>query len=229
MSFVPLATGGNQRKNSLLEVKMPKLEVKNFENKVVGEIELSESVFGAKVNRSLLFAAVKHYLDGLRQGTHSTRNRSQVSGGGKKPWRQKGTGRARVGSSRNPIWRHGGVAHGPTPRTYAFHLPKKMIQGALRSALTEKYTGKAITVVEDFSLQNHKTKELRKLLSQVELTKKLLIIESGENVNLNRASSNLASVKLVSNREVNVYDLLNHEQIVFSRAAIEKLQEALSV
>jgi large subunit ribosomal protein L4 len=212
-----------------LEVKMPKLEVKNFENKVVGEIELSESVFGAKVNRSLLFAAVKHYLDGLRQGTHSTRNRSQVSGGGKKPWRQKGTGRARVGSSRNPIWRHGGVAHGPTPRTYAFHLPKKMIHGALRSALTEKYTGKAITVVEDFSLQNHKTKELRKLLNQVELTKKLLIIESGENVNLNRASSNLASVKLVSNREVNVYDLLNHEQIVFSRAAIEKLQEALSV
>ena len=103
-----------------------------------------------------------------------------------------------------------------------------MIQGALRSALTEKYTGKAITVVEGFSLQNHKTKELRKLLNKVELTKKLLIIESGENVNLNRASSNLASVKLVSNREVNVYDLLNHEQIVFSRAAIEKLQEALS-
>jgi large subunit ribosomal protein L4 len=208
---------------------MPKLEVKNFENQVIGELELSASVFGAKVNKSLLFAAVKHYLDGLRQGTHSTRNRSQVSGGGKKPWRQKGTGRARVGSSRNPIWRHGGVAHGPTPRSYAFHLPKKMIQGALRSALTEKYNGNAITVVEDFSLQNHKTKELRKLLNRIELTQKLLIVEFGENVNLHRASGNLTSVKLVSNREVNVYDLLNHEQIVFSKAAIQKLQEALSV
>jgi large subunit ribosomal protein L4 len=208
---------------------MPKLEVKNLENQVIGELELSASVFGAKVNKSLLFAAVKHYLDGQRQGSHSTLNRSQVSGGGKKPWRQKGTGRARVGSSRNPIWRHGGVAHGPTPRSYAFHLPKKMIQGALRSALTEKYNGNAITVVEDFSLQNHKTKELRKLLNRIELTKRLLIVEFGENVNLHRASGNLTSVKLVSNREVNVYDLLNHEQIVFSKAAIQKLQEALSV
>jgi large subunit ribosomal protein L4 len=208
---------------------MPKLEVKNLENQVIGELELSPSVFGAKINKSLLFAAVKHYLDGQRQGTHSTLNRSQVSGGGKKPWRQKGTGRARVGSSRNPIWRHGGVAHGPTPRSYAFHLPKKMIQGALRSALTEKYNGNAITVVEDFSLQNHKTKELRKLLNRIELTKKLLIVEFGENVNLHRASGNLTSVKLVSNREVNVYDLLNHEQIVFSKTAIQKLQEALSV
>jgi large subunit ribosomal protein L4 len=208
---------------------MPKLEVKNLENQVIGELELSASVFGAKVNKSLLFAAVKHYLDGQRQGSHSTLNRSQVSGGGKKPWRQKGTGRARVGSSRNPIWRHGGVAHGPTPRSYAFHLPKKMIQGALRSALTEKYNGNAITVVEDFSLQNHKTKELRKLLNRIELTKRLLIVEFGENVNLHRASGNLTSVKLVSNREVNVYDLLNHEQIVFSKTAIQKLQEALSV
>jgi large subunit ribosomal protein L4 len=208
---------------------MPKLQVKNFSNQVVGEVELNESVFGAKVNKSLLFAAVKHYLDGLRQGTHSTRNRSRVRGGGKKPWRQKGTGRARVGSSRNPIWRHGGVAHGPTPRSYSFHLPKKMIQGALRSALTEKYNGNAITVIEDFSLQSHKTKELRKLLSQVELTKKLLIVESRENVNLNRASGNLSSVKLVASPEVNVYDLLNYEQIVFSRTAIQKLQEALSV
>jgi large subunit ribosomal protein L4 len=208
---------------------MPKLQVKNLKNETVGEIELQESVFGAKVNRSLLFAAVKHYLDGLRQGTHATKNRSAVRGGGKKPWRQKGTGRARVGSSRNPIWRHGGVAHGPTPRGYSFHLPKKMIQGALRSALTEKYQNNAITVIDEFALQNHKTKELRKLLNQVELKKKLLIVESGSNANLDRATGNLDKVKLVSNREVNVYDLLNHEQVVFSRVAIQKLQEALSL
>ena len=208
---------------------MPKLQVKNLDNKVVGEIELNESVFAAKVNKSLLFAAVKHYLDGLRQGTHATKNRSQVSGGGKKPWRQKGTGRARVGSSRNPIWRHGGVAHGPTPRSYSFHLPRKMILGALRSALTDKFNDNAITVVDEFSLQNHKSKELRKRLDAIELNKKLLIVATGENTNLDRASGNLVKVKLVSSRELNVYDLLNHEQVLFSKASIQKLQEALSV
>jgi large subunit ribosomal protein L4 len=208
---------------------MPKLQVKNLDNKVVGEIELNESVFAAKVNKSLLFAAVKHYLDGLRQGTHATKNRSQVSGGGKKPWRQKGTGRARVGSSRNPIWRHGGIAHGPTPRSYSFHLPKKMVLGALRSALTDKFNGNAITVVDEFALQNHKSKDLRKRLNGIELNKKLLIVEAEENTNLDRASGNLDKVKLVSSRDLNVYDLLNHEQVLFSKAAIQKLQEALSV
>ena len=207
---------------------MPKLELKNLNNEIVGELELYDKVFAAKVNKSLLFAAVKHHLDSLRQGTHATKNRALVSGGGKKPWRQKGTGRARVGSSRNPIWRHGGVAHGPKPRSYAFHLPKKMILGALRSALTEKYNGKAITVVEGFPLQNHKTKEIKKILDKLEMGKKLLIVEAGGNNNLTRASGNLAQVKLVSNREVNVYDLLNHDQILFSKTSIQKLQEALS-
>src|SRR5207247_3963311 len=130
--------------------------------------------------------------------------------GGKKPWRQKGTGRARVGSSRNPIWRHGGIAHGPTPRSYSFHLPRKMILGALRSALTDKYNGNAITVVEDFALENHKSKELRKRLNAIELNKKLLIVETGENANLDRASGNLAKVKLVSSRELNVYRSEEH-------------------
>src|SRR5262247_3961633 len=159
---------------------MPKCEVKNLSNEVVEELELHDEVFAASVNKSLLFAAVKHHLDGLRQGTHATKNRAQVSGGGKKPWRQKGTGRARVGSSRNPIWRHGGVAHGPTPRSYSFHLPRKMILGALRSALTDKYNDNAITVVDEFSLQNHKSKELRKRLDGIDLSKKLLIVETGE-------------------------------------------------
>ena len=207
---------------------MPKLELKNLNNEIVGELEPYDKVFAAKVNKSLLFAAVKHHLDSSRQGTHATKNRALVSGGGKKPWRQKGTGRARVGSSRNPIWRHGGVAHGPKPRSYAFHLPKKMILGALRSALTEKYNGKAITVVEGFPLQNHKTKEFKKILDKLEMGKKLLIVEAGGNNNLTRASGNLAQVKLVSNREVNVYDLLNHDQILFSKTSIQKLQEALS-
>jgi large subunit ribosomal protein L4 len=208
---------------------MPQLQIKDLKNQVIGEIELYDSVFGTKVNKSLLFAAVKHYLDSLRQGTHATKNRSAVSGGGKKPWRQKGTGRARVGSSRNPIWRHGGVAHGPTPRSYAFHLPKKMIQGALRSALTEKYNGNAIVVIDQFALPTHKTQDFRKVLNTIDLSKKLLIVESGKNENLERAAGNLADVKLVQNKEVTVYDLLKYEQVVFSKVAIQRLQETLNI
>ena len=150
---------------------MPKYEVKNLNNKVVGEMELSESVFAAKVNKSLLFAAVKHYLDGLRQGTHATKNRSQVSGGGKKPWRQKGTGRARVGSSRNPIWRHGGMAHGPNPGLLCLPPPQENDSRSPSFRATEKYNGNAITVVDEFSLQNHKTKEFRKSLEKLEAQK----------------------------------------------------------
>jgi len=206
---------------------MPKCEVRNLNNEVVEELELYDDVFAATVNKSLLFAAVRHHLDSLRQGTHATKNRSQVSGGGKKPWRQKGTGRARVGSSRNPIWRHGGVAHGPTPRDYSFHLPKKMIEGALRSALTEKYNGNGITVLDGFSLQTHKSKDFRKILDKLEAKRKLLIVDTLGNENLTRASGNLAQVKLVSSREVSVYDLLNHDRILFSKASILKLQEAL--
>jgi len=207
---------------------MPRMEVKNLNNEVVGELELYDKVFASEVNESLLFAAVKHYLDGLRQGTHATKNRALVSGGGKKPWRQKGTGRARAGSTRSPLWRHGGVAHGPKPRSYAFHLPKKMIQGALRSALTDKYNGQAITVVEEILLQSHKTKEFKKILGKFETGRKLLIIEANENENLTRASRNLRNVKLVSNRQINVYDLLNHDRLLFSKTAIERLQEALN-
>jgi large subunit ribosomal protein L4 len=207
---------------------MPKLEVKNLNNEVIGELELYDKVFAAQVNKSLLFAAVKHYLDGLRQGTHATKNRALVSGGGKKPWRQKGTGRARAGSTRSPLWRHGGVAHGPKPRSYAFHLPKKMILGALRSALTDRYNGNAITVVEEILLQSHKTREFKKILEKFETGRKLLIIEANGSENLTRASRNLQNVKLISNREVNVYDLLNHDQLLFSKTAIVKLQEALN-
>lgn len=212
----------------MVEVIMPKLEIRNLNNEVVGELNLEEKVFAAKVNKHLLHAAVRHYLDGLRQGTHATKNRSQVSGGGKKPWRQKGTGRARVGSSRNPIQRHGGVAHGPVPRTYEFHMPKKMLQGALRSALTEKFNGNAITVVDQFALESHKTKAFRQILEKFDVAKKCLIVEIGENENLDKASRNLEKITLVSNYEVNVYDLLNHDRILFSKSAIEKLQEALN-
>lgn len=206
---------------------MAKLQVVNLNNKVVGEISLHDSVFAAKINKSLLYMAVKHYRDSLRQGTHSVKTRAMVRGGGSKPWRQKGTGRARVGSSRNPIWRHGGVAHGPKPRSYKFHFPKRMLLGALRSALTDKFNSEGLRVVDEFVLPSHKTKDFNQVLQKLELKKKLLIVDNDENENLTWASQNLPEVKLVSSQKVTVYDLLKHRNILFSKSAIERLQEGL--
>ncbi len=206
---------------------MATLDIVNLENEVVGQLDLHDTVFAAKVNKSLLYLAVKHYRDGLRQGTHATKTRAQVRGGGKKPWRQKGTGRARVGSSRNPLWRKGGVAHGPHPRSYAFRLPRKMSQGALRSALSDRFASNCIRVVADFSLPSHKTGEFDQVLRKLETRRRLLIVDNGENENLARASGNLQEVKVVTSRGITVYDVLNSRSVVFSRAAIEKLQEGL--
>ena len=206
---------------------MATLDVVNLENEVVGQLDLHDTVFSSEVNKSLLYLAVKHYRDGLRQGTHATKTRAQVRGGGRKPWRQKGTGRARVGSSRNPLWRKGGVAHGPKPRSYAFRLPRKMLQGAMRSALSDRFASNCIRVVADFSLPNHKTRELDQVLRKLETQRKLLIVDNGDNENLARASGNLPEVKVVSSRGVTVYDLLNSRSVLFSRKAIEKLQEGL--
>lgn len=203
------------------------LDVVNLENEVVGQLDLHDTVFSVEVNRSLLYLAVKHYRDSLRQGTHATKTRAQVRGGGRKPWRQKGTGRARVGSSRNPLWRKGGVAHGPKPRSYAFHLPRKMLQGAMRSALSDRLASNCIRVVADFSLPNHKTRELDQVLRKLATRRKLLIVDNGDNENLARASGNLPEVKVVSSRGVTVYDLLNSRSVLFSRTAIERLQEGL--
>ena len=203
------------------------LDIVNLENEVVGQLDLHDTVFAAKVNKSLLYLAVKHHRDSLRQGTHATKTRAQVRGGGRKPWRQKGTGRARVGSSRNPLWRKGGVAHGPKPRSYAFSVPKKMLQGALRSALSDRFTSNCIRVVADFSLPSHQTRELDRVLQKLETRRRLLIVDNGENENLARASGNLPEVKVVASRRVTVYDLLNSRSVVFSRTAIEKLQEGL--
>ena len=206
---------------------MATLDVVNLENEVVDQLDLHDTVFAAKVNKSLLYLAVKHYRDSLRQGTHSTKTRAEVRGGGRKPWRQKGTGRARVGSSRNPLWRKGGVAHGPKPRSYAFRLPRKMLQGAMRSALSDRLASNCIRVVADFTLPNHKTRELDEVLRKLETRRKLLIVDNGDNQNLARASGNLPEVKVVSSRGVTVYDLLNSRSVLFSRNAIEKLQEGL--
>src|SRR6201995_2919862 len=146
---------------------MPVVDVKNLAGKTVGTVELADDVFGVKPNQQLLHEAVRHYLAGRRSGTHKTKDKSEVSGSGKKLWKQKGTGRARVGSIRSPLWRHGGTVHGPTPRKYDYALPKKMLLGALRSALSSKVADSKLAVVDTWSLDTHKSKNLRSALGNL--------------------------------------------------------------
>src|SRR5271154_3614338 len=174
---------------------MPVADVMNLDGKKIGQIELADDVFGVKMNQDLLHEAVRHYLAGRHAGTHKTKDKSEVSGSGKKLWKQKGTGRARVGSIRSPLWRHGGTVHGPVPRSYDYALPKKMILGALRSALSAKFAEEKLTVVEDWQLETHKTKPFRQALGKLsDETETYLLVESGANLNLERASRNIAGV-----------------------------------
>src|SRR5690348_4205465 len=174
---------------------MPVVDVVNLDGKKVGQVELADAVFGAKVNPHLLHEASRWYLRGLRAGTHKTKDKSEVSGSGKKLWRQKGTGRARIGSVRSPLWRHGGTVHGPTPRSYAYSLPKKMIVGALRSALSAKLADEKITVVEEWKLDSHKTKPFRAALSKLDGgTRTMLLVDNGGNVYLELSRWNLGGV-----------------------------------
>ena len=207
---------------------MPSVDVIDLKNKKVGTLELSEEVFGAPVNKALLYESVRHYLAGTRRGTASTKTRHEVAGSGKKLWRQKGTGRARVGSIRSPLWRHGGTTHGPQPHSYAYKLPRKMQLGALRSALSAKLRDGELRVVNEFAISEPKSKQMRKTLDGLEIKKTVLLVDNGENRNLGLSSRNLEGVKLVSSHEVNVYDLLGHEQVLLSEAAAKKLSEALA-
>jgi len=208
---------------------MPVVDVKNLEGKKVGTVALADDVFSAKVNRNLMHEAVRHHLAGLRAGTHKTKDKSEVSGAGRKLWRQKGTGRARIGSIRSPLWRHGGTVHGPVPRDYSYALPKKMILGALRSALSAKLADAKITIVEGWKLESHKTKPFRQALTKLDgETKTILLVENGDNVNLLRASQNLEGVTLVAPAALKPYDLMRHDHLMLSREAAEKLSRALS-
>jgi len=208
---------------------MPVVDVLNLEGKTVGKVELADDVFAAQVNANLLHEAVRHQLAGERAGTHKTKDKSEVSGAGRKLWRQKGTGRARVGSIRSPLWRHGGTVHGPTPRSYDYALPKKMILGALRSALSAKLAQQKLTVVEGWKLDSHKTKAFRQALSKLDgETRTMLLVENGENVNLERASRNIDGVTLVPSTALGAYDLMRHDRLVLSRDAAVKLSRALS-
>jgi large subunit ribosomal protein L4 len=207
---------------------MPSVDIIDLNNRKVGTVDLADAVFGAPVNEALLYEAVRHHLAGTRRGTASTKTRHEVAGSGKKLWKQKGTGRARMGSIRSPLWRHGGTVHGPQPRSYAYHLPRKMQLGALRSALSAKLRDGELKVVQEFSLSEAKTKMMRKALDTVEATRTVLLVDNSENRNLELSSRNLEGVKLVSSRDVNVYDLLGHQRVLLSEAAARKLSEALA-
>ena len=193
-----------------------------------GEVALDETAFGARFNGPLVHETVRAELNALRQGTASTRTRGQVSGGGAKPWRQKGTGRARAGSTRSPLWKGGGNVHGPQPRDWSYALPKKMRRGALRSALSERLREGNLIVIDSFSLDQPKTKEFVRAMATLGVDgSKALIVDSKDNRNLILAARNVERVKVVESDEVNIYDVLYHEKLLISRAAAERLAQRL--
>ena len=207
---------------------MPSVEIFDLNNASVGSLDLADAVFAAEVNETLLYEAVRHYTAAQRSGTAATKTRHEVSGSGKKLWKQKGTGRARMGSIRSPLWRHGGTVHGPQPRSYEYKLARKMILGALRSALSAKLRDGELKVVRAFELADHKTKTFASVLQKLEVKNTALLVEAGENQKLTRGSRNVPGVKLVPTKDVNVYDLLKYKQVVLTENAARKLSEALS-
>lgn len=208
---------------------MANISVMNLGGEKVGELPLAPQVFEGEVNEALLWEAVKHYRAALRQGTAATKNRKLVSGSGKKLWKQKGTGRARVGSIRSPLWRSGGTVHGPQPRSYDYAFPRKKLLGALRSALSSKLSEGKLTIVESWEIAAPKTKEVRSALTKLRAGKTTLLVESSQKLDekLYLGSRNLDGVELVLSSEVHPYDLLRYEHAVFSRDAFEALQETL--
>ncbi len=208
---------------------MPVVDVLNLEGKRIGEVELADTVFAVRPNPHLLHETVRWYLNWQRAGTHKVRGRGEVRGSGRKPWRQKGTGRARVGSIRSPLWRKGGTVHGPQPRSYRYRLPRKVFLGALRSALSAKLAEDQLTVVDAFALESHKTKPFRQALDKLNgQARTTLLVENGGNRNLELASRNLAGVKLVAPQRLQPYDLLRHERLILSKAAAVKLSSSLA-
>jgi len=206
---------------------MPVVDVVNLDGKKVGEVELADAVFGAKVNPHLLHEASRWYLNGLRRGTHKVKEKSEVSGAGRKLWKQKGTGRARVGSIRSPLWRHGGTVHGPRPRSYSYAMPKKMLLGALRSALSAKLADEKLTIVEGWELETHKTQSLLATLGKLSFRKSALLVSHGENRNLELASRNLEGVKLSAPNALQPYEVLKHDRLLLSKDAVARLVRSL--
>ncbi|HEX9700555.1 MAG TPA: 50S ribosomal protein L4 [Acidobacteriota bacterium] len=206
---------------------MPTIPVRDHDNKPVGEVDVAPQVFDRNVRRSLLHEAVVRHRAGLRQGTHATKDRGAVSGGGRKPWRQKGTGRARVGSSRNPIWRHGGIVFGPQPRDYSYRFGRTKQRHALQMALTVKQRDEQIVVLDSLEIAAPKTKEVAKMIAGLKLQGRVLIYDPDSSEQLARAARNIPGVTVISGYGLNVYDLLLHDWLLTSKVGIERISEAL--
>lgn len=204
---------------------MPKVSVYNMDGQQVGEIELSENVFGIEVNKFVLHQMVVNFLANQRQGTQSAKTRSEVAGGGAKPWRQKGTGRARQGSIRAVQWIKGGIAFAPKPRTYRFSLPKKMKRLGMKSALTSKVQANEILVLENLEFAEIKTKQMIELLGKLNVTEKTLLVLPEKNENVERSARNLPNVKLAKVNTLNVYDILNCDRFIITKDAVAKVEE----
>ena len=207
---------------------MPTVKVRNIKNEEVGQVELSDVVFGAPFNEPLIHAAVRNYMANARQGTSATKTRGDVSGAGRKLWKQKGTGRARIASLRSPLWKGGGNTHGPQPRDWSYNMPKKMRQGALRSALSERVREGNVFVVDGWGLDKPKTNEFAKSLATLGLGGKTLIVDSLDNDNLMLSARNMRrQTKVVNSFGLNIYDLLYHDHLVLSREAAGELEQLL--
>ncbi|UAL52442.1 MULTISPECIES: 50S ribosomal protein L4 [Metabacillus] len=207
---------------------MPKVALLNQSGSNVGEIELNDSVFGIEPNQHVLFEAVIMQRASLRQGNHKVKNRSEVSGGGRKPWRQKGTGRARQGSIRSPQWRGGGIVFGPTPRSYAYKLPKKVRRLAIKSALSSKVQENNVLVLEDLLMNAPKTKEMTSILTGLSIEKKALIVTADVNETVELSARNIPGITVLTANSINVLDVLNHEKLVITKAAVQKVEEVLA-
>ncbi|MFC4355380.1 50S ribosomal protein L4 [Chryseomicrobium palamuruense] len=206
---------------------MAKVKVVNLTGSEVGEIELSDKVFGIEPNESVLFEAIIAQRASLRQGNHKVKGRSEVSGGGRKPWRQKGTGRARQGSIRSPQWRGGGIVFGPVPRSYSYKLPKKVRRLALLSALSSKVREESLVVVDALSFDAPKTKEFTKVLKDLSIAKKALFVTADLDENVALSARNIAGITVLPASGINVLDLVGHDQLIMTKAAVEKVEEVL--
>ncbi len=207
---------------------MPKVNTYDIKGKKVSEIELSDDIFAVEVSTSSMHQVIVAQLANKRQGTQSALTRAEVSGGGKKPWRQKGTGRARVGSSRNPVWKHGGVAFAPKPRDYSKSVNKKVRKLAIKSALTCKLADKQIFVMEDLNIAAPKTKEMIGVLEALKIDGKALVVTKEVNEDVVRASNNIKGVQTTVSTSINVYDIMNSDSLIITRSAVESIQEVFA-
>ncbi len=211
---------------------MPTVKVRNLKNKEVGDVELSDAVFGVELNEALIHSAVMNYQANGRQGTSATKTRGNVSGSGRKLWKQKGTGRARIASLRSPLWKGGGNVHGPQPRDWSYEMPKKMRRGALRSALSERLREGNLIIIEEFGISNPKTSEFLGVMDTLGLFEnkkraKTLIIDSLDNANLILSSRNVKKTKVTNSFGLNIYDIIYHEKLLISKAAVAELNTLL--